>query len=94
MIVMLKTISITVSGEVQGVFYRQSTQEMAMAIGITGQIRNLPDGNVFIVATGSKEQLDKLVSWCRKGPPKAHVTGIEVQECHLQQFDRFLIARS
>ena len=65
---MLQTISITVSGKVQGVFYRQSTKEMATSLGITGQVKNLSDGSVYIIATGTKEQLDKLVDWCRQGP--------------------------
>ncbi len=90
---MQQTISITVSGKVQGVFFRQSTKEIAMSIGITGEVRNLTDGNVFVVATGTKEQLDKLIAWCRQGPLKARVTDIEVQESSLQQFHNFSIKR-
>ena len=82
------TITITVSGKVQGVYFRQSTKEIAISIGITGEIRNLANGNVYIVATGTKEQLDKLITWCRQGPPKASVTGIDIQESPLLQFDR------
>jgi acylphosphatase len=87
------TISITVSGKVQGVYYRQSTKETATALGITGEVKNLLDGSVYIVATGTKEQLDKLVAWCRQGPSKASVTGFEVQASPFQQFDRFSIQR-
>lgn len=90
---MLQTLSIFVSGKVQGVFYRQSTREMAMAIGINGQVRNLPDGRVHILATGTKEQLDQLVNWCRVGPPKARVAGIETVNMPLEHFDRFSIER-
>jgi acylphosphatase len=60
---MLQTISIIVKGKVQGVYYRQTTQEKAAALGITGMVRNLPDRNVQITATGTKEQLEKLVTW-------------------------------
>ena len=88
---MLQTISITVSGKVQGVFYRQSTKEMATSLGITGQVKNLSDGSVYIIATGTKEQLDKLVDWCRQGPPKAKVTSILVQELPFQHFGNFSI---
>ncbi len=87
------TFSITVSGKVQGVYYRQSTKEMAISLGITGEVRNLTDSSVYILATGTKKQLDKLVAWCRQGPAKARVTDIEVQEISLQQFDGFLIVR-
>ncbi|MEI2739958.1 MAG: acylphosphatase [Chitinophagaceae bacterium] len=90
---MLRTISITVSGKVQGVFFRQSTKDVATTLGITGQVMNVPDGNVHLIATGTKEQLDKFITWCRQGPPKAKVTGIEVQDISLQSFDKFSIQR-
>jgi acylphosphatase len=90
---MLQTINITVSGHVQGVFYRQSTKETAAALGISGEVKNLPDGKVYITATGTKEQLDKMIAWCRQGPPKARVTDVNIQEAALQQFDRFSILR-
>jgi acylphosphatase len=89
----MQTITITVSGKVQGVYYRQSTKEMATTLGITGYVKNLVDGNVYIVATGTKEQLDKLIAWCRQGPSKARVTGVEVQESPLLEFDGFSIQR-
>ncbi len=85
------TISITVSGKVQGVYYRQSTKETATALGITGEVKNMIDGSVSIVATGTKEQLAKLIAWCWQGPPKARVTGVQVQESDLLKFDRFSI---
>jgi acylphosphatase len=90
---MLQTISILISGKVQGVFYRQSTREKAMAIGINGQVRNLPDGRVQVIATGTKEQLDQLLEWCRQGPPKARVTGVETSEMPLQSYDQFRVDR-
>jgi len=89
----MKTISVTVSGKVQGVWFRQSTRERALILGITGEVRNLADGRVSIIATGSKEHLEKLVSWCRQGPEKARVTGIEVQDIRFQQFEGFAIVR-
>lgn len=87
------TLSITISGKVQGVFFRQSTKEIAIAIGILGQVQNLADGSVNIVATGSKEQLDRLVNWCRKGPEKASVKEIEIKEITSQHFEIFSIIR-
>jgi acylphosphatase len=90
---MLQTISITVSGKVQGVFYRQSTKEMANQLGITGQVKNLRDGNVHILATGTKQQLDALTEWCKKGPPRAIVTGVAIEEMPLQVFSHFMIIR-
>jgi acylphosphatase len=90
---MERTILIHVSGKVQGVFYRQSTKEKARAIGVTGTVSNLPDGRVQIIATGLTPQLDQLVEWCRTGPPKAVVTGIEVADTPLRHFDQFAIDR-
>ena len=91
---MLQTISITVSGKVQGVFYRQSTREKAVELGLTGYVKNMPDDTVFILATGSTEQLDKFSAWCRQGPPKARVATIDIKELPLQQFPNFRIERS
>ncbi|MGQ0737592.1 MAG: acylphosphatase [Bacteroidota bacterium] len=90
---MLQTISIIVSGKVQGVFFRQSTREKATQLGVTGFIKNQPDKTVYILATGVKEQLDELVAWCRVGPPQAQVSNVLVQPEPLQAFARFSIWR-
>lgn len=90
---MLVTYSIIVSGKVQGVFYRQSTREKATTIGITGTVENLSNGEVKIIATGTKEQLETLILWCRQGPPKAIVTTVEIAELPVQSFGQFSIKR-
>lgn len=90
---MLQTVSITVSGKVQGVYYRQYTKEKAIELGLTGQVKNLKDGTVRIITTGDKEQLTELIQWCKKGPPRAIVTGVEVAVTGLQQFEHFSIVR-
>jgi acylphosphatase len=87
------TYSITVSGKVQGVFYRQSTKEKAITLSITGNVMNKKNGDVEIIATGPKEKLDELVDWCRRGPPKAVVKNVIVKELPLQSFERFIIQR-
>ncbi len=90
---MLQTISIIVSGNVQGVFYRQSAREKALAIGVKGKVMNLSNGDVQIIATGTKEHLEKLVAWCRQGQQKAKVSNVTSHELPLQQFDSFYIER-
>jgi acylphosphatase len=90
---MLQTISIIVKGKVQGVYYRQTTHEKANTLGITGTVRNLPNRNVHIIATGTKEQLDILVAWCRQGPSRAEVTSIELRDELLQAFIDFRIVK-
>ena len=90
---MLKTVSITVSGRVQGVFYRQSTRELATALNIKGQVRNNPDDTVEIIATGTPEQIEQLVKWCWSGPPKANVIDVVARELPLRSFESFNIVR-
>ncbi len=90
---MLKTLSIIVTGKVQGVWYRQSAKEKATELGVTGNVRNQPDDSVAIIATGLANQLDQFIEWCRQGPPRALVTNVEVTELPLQSFDRFVIER-
>ena len=90
---MQHSISITITGKVQGVYYRQSAKEKALELGLTGQVKNLRDGNVQIMATGAQEQLAEFTAWCKKGPPRAVVAGVEITELPLKLFEHFTIAR-
>jgi acylphosphatase len=90
---MQRTISINVTGKVQGVYFRQNAKEKAIELGLTGQAKNLRDGNVQIMATGTQEQLDAFTDWCKKGPPRAEVSGLEVLEIPLKKFEHFRIVR-
>lgn len=89
----MKTISITISGKVQGVFFRQSTQEKAGSLGISGTVRNLPNGDVQVIATGNKEQLDQLILWCHSGPSRAQVAKVVVEEVLPENFSGFRVIR-
>lgn len=89
----MKTIRIEVKGRVQGVFFRQRTLEMAERLGITGYVRNEPDGSVQIVATGNQLELDSLEEWCWKGPDRARVSSVEVTETGFIPFSAFVIRR-
>lgn len=90
---MQQTISIHVQGKVQGVYYRQSTKEKAIELGITGIVRNEPDGSVHIIATGSPDKLKALIEWCNKGPSRAVVTKVEAAILESRTFEGFLITR-
>jgi acylphosphatase len=90
---MVQTLSILVSGKVQGVFYRQSAQEKAKELGLTGMVKNLSDGNVQIMATGSADQLNQLLAWCKQGPPRAVVTSVQVEKLAPQAYVGFTIQR-
>jgi acylphosphatase len=63
---------------VQGVSYRWHTVEQAERLGLSGWVRNLADGSVELEAEGPEGQLEALLTWCRKGPPAARVTDLQV----------------
>jgi acylphosphatase len=68
-----------ISGRVQGVGYRASTDWAAKQIGgLTGWVRNLDDGRVEAVVEGLREKIEDLIAWARKGPPAARVSDVDV----------------
>ncbi len=67
-----------ITGRVQGVFYRQSTMETASGLGLTGWVRNCPDGSVEAIFEGNKQAVDLAIEWCREGPPAAKVIDIKI----------------
>jgi acylphosphatase len=89
----MNTIRLIITGKVQGVFYRQSAKAKATELGIDGTVKNLPTGDVEIIATGNREQLDHFINWCKTGPPKAVVTNIHIEELLHQLFGDFSIIR-
>lgn len=74
-----------VSGRVQGVFYRASTQRQASALGLHGWVRNLRDGRVEVLACGPHDKLDSLEKWLEIGPEYAKVSNIEIIYEHLTE---------
>lgn len=70
-------VHVIVKGFVQGIFFRASTRDTACRLGLTGWVRNLPDGNVEAVFEGPVEKLTQAVQWCRMGPSGARVTKVE-----------------
>ena len=71
-------VHVLISGHVQGVFYRASTQRQAHALGVRGWVRNLPDGRVEAVFEGEEAAVQRMIAWCRSGPPNAYVTDVDV----------------
>lgn len=67
-----------IHGRVQGVFFRQSTQAEAIRLGLTGWVRNLPDGSVEALAEGPADAVRELLAWCRQGPPAAEVSSVDI----------------
>jgi acylphosphatase len=85
---------VMIRGRVQGVYFRASTVYEAQNLGLTGWVRNCPDGSVEAVAEGTREKLDELIAWCKKGPSGARVKNVEVDWAPAQNnFQAFGIVR-
>lgn len=80
-----------VTGRVQGVFFRAHTKEMADALGITGWVRNEPDGSVLIHAEGKAAALARLLTWCHDGPSGTQVTSVEIEHATEEGYETFCI---
>ena len=76
----MKAVHVTVTGRVQGVSFRWYTEERARELGVTGWVRNEPDGSVALHAEGADEAVDALVEWCRTGPALARVRNVAVRD--------------
>ncbi|MGH2572581.1 MAG: acylphosphatase [Actinomycetota bacterium] len=75
-----KRVHAFVSGMVQGVFFRVEAASRARSLGLSGFVRNTPDGRVEAVFEGEPDQVDRMVAWCRRGPDLARVESVEVAE--------------
>ena len=82
-----------VSGKVQGVYFRQATQEQADALDLDGWVRNLADGRVEVLFEGEAEAVERLQQWLQQGPQQAEVSGLEVSEATLQGIAGFIVRR-
>ena len=69
---------LTISGRVQGVFFRYTMQQIASASNVTGWAKNLPDGKVEAVLEGNKENVEKVIAWSHRGPSGAIVEHVAV----------------
>lgn len=80
-----------VSGKVQGVFFRQTTQEKAKALGLSGWVRNLPNGTVEAVICGEQTAVEQLTDWLWEGPTNANVTEVELSDHDLESHRDFTV---
>lgn len=85
----MPTVNLIIKGKVQGVYYRNSAKEEAEKLGITGWVRYISEGRVEAMATGSPEQLEKFITWCRRGPEKALVEDVITTPLSEQKFEDF-----
>lgn len=76
----MRAVSAVVSGQVQGVYYRQSCRQAGRGYRLAGWVRNLTDGRVEVWAQGDPQAVDRMLEWLWAGPPGAQVTGVESNE--------------
>jgi len=76
----MKRMHVFISGQVQGVAFRHYTVKTARSLGLSGWVRNLDDGRVEAVLEGDDAAVEIMLAWCRKGPPSARVTAVDVRE--------------
>lgn len=80
-----------VSGKVQGVYFRASSQQMAIEYGLSGYAHNLADGDVELLLCGDEENVGKMLLWLNDGPPQAEVTNVETKQVPWQDHNHFSI---
>lgn len=83
-----------ISGRVQGVYYRESTRQEALRLGVTGWVRNLADGRVECHLEGSAEALARLELWLWQGPAAAQVKDVEMKDVASEDFTDFQVRRA
>ena len=86
-------LEVRVGGRVQGVWFRASTRDEARRRGVDGWVRNLPDGRVEAVFEGEETALERMLAWCRVGPPGALVETVEESRGPATGLAGFIIVR-
>jgi acylphosphatase len=89
----MRSYQILVKGKVQGVSYRFSAHAKAIQLGLTGFVKNLPQGDVYIEAEGKEEKINDFIKWCHVGPPLADVSEVIATETELKGYRTFELRR-
>jgi acylphosphatase len=85
--------NLTITGKVQGVFYRDSARNEAKRLGITGFVRNEDNGSVYAECEGEEMILKEFIEWCKVGPSHAKVDEVESETGEMKDFKGFRIER-
>jgi acylphosphatase len=78
MLAPMRRVRLTIRGQVQGVSYRANATDAARRLGVSGWVRNQPDGSVLLEAQGPADQVALMIDWCNDGPPHARVDDVKV----------------
>ena len=89
----MKHLAIKITGRVQGVFFRASTKDKAEKLAIKGFVRNDRNNSVYIEAEGTEENLKQFIEWCHRGPDRAEVKSVIVEEGNIRGFTMFEVKR-
>lgn len=87
----MRHVKVTISGKVQGVFFRASAKEEAERLGLVGFVRNRVDGSVYAEVEGEEAAVEQFIMWCRQGPRLAKVENVHAQEGEPVHFTTFEI---
>ena len=90
---MLRHYNITVKGKVQRVSYRFCAHAQAMKCNLTGYVRNLHTGDVFIEVEGEEDDINKLIDWCYVGSPLSEVKEVNAVESDVKNFETFEVKK-
>ena len=88
---MKRSIRLSISGSVQGMFFRQFIKENADQLNIRGFIRNLEDGRVEVFLEGNSEEVEKMIEVCKRGTPHSMIRGVSILDEKFQDFKDFKI---
>nr|WP_294899107.1 acylphosphatase [uncultured Pedobacter sp.] len=89
----MKAIQITISGRVQGVFFRVSTKAVADQLGMKGFVKNQKDGTVLIHAEGDPLFMQDFIDWCKLGPDDAHVENATIEDVEVKNYRNFEVLK-
>ncbi|MFT3704768.1 MAG: acylphosphatase [Agriterribacter sp.] len=84
---------VIIKGKVQGVFFRGSTKEEAIKLGVNGEVWNMTDGSVILHAEGEEEKVNALIQWCYTGPTRAEVTEVIIKDNEVKGYKNFTVKR-
>jgi acylphosphatase len=89
----MRHYNITISGKVQGCYFRASAKAKAEQLGIAGMVQNLPSGEVYVEVEGNDETLEEFIQWCQHGPAYAQVKDIDLEETDVRGLKGFEVKR-
>ncbi len=87
------SVHIKISGKVHGVFFRATAKEIAEKNNLSGWVKNVSDGNVEVIVSGNKGNVEKFIEWCKDGPERAEVRNIIVTYVEAKIFKEFKVIR-